>query len=165
MSLHWRCLFAPCNSHLNSWSLFLSLFCIWSYLLKESILFVSFCAFVLVFAEFGDKYHPYSSVRVLLSVVSCTTHTRWHDLFVLLCTKSPFLLHMFSTRFPLLLSASFYCCACSRITYNTVHRTTSTMSSWEICFNPLNILSPPSANFGYNFFFFFLAVEGGEWFI
>lgn len=165
MSLHWRCLFAPCNSHLNSWSLFLSLFCIWSYLLEESILFVSFCAFVLVFAEFGDKYHPYSSVRVLLSVVSCTTHTRWHDLFVLLCTKSPFLLHMFSTRFPLLLSASFYCCAFSRITYNTVHRTTSTMSSWEICFNLFEYPLPSISKLWLQLFFFFLAVEGGEWFI
>lgn len=129
VSLHWRSLFAPCNSHLNDWPLFLPLFCTWSYLLKESIPFVSFCAFVLVFTESGDKYHPYSSVRVLVSVVSSTTHTHWHDLFVLLCAKSPFLLHMFSTTFPLLLSASFYCCAWSRIAYNGAHRTTSTMSS------------------------------------
>lgn len=75
MSLHWRSLFVPCNSHLNAWSLFLSLFCTSSYLLKESIPFVSFCAFVLVFTEVGDKYHPHSFVRVLLSVVSSTTHT------------------------------------------------------------------------------------------
>lgn len=85
------CLFnlkAPCNSHLSAWSL-LPLFCTWFYLLKQSIPFVSFCVFILVLTESSDKYHPYTSVKVLVSVVSSTTHTSLCDLFVLsiMCQK------------------------------------------------------------------------------
>lgn len=121
---------APCNSHLSAWSLLLPLFCTWFYLLKQSIPFVSFCVFILVLTESSDKYHPYTSVEVLVSVVSSTTHTSLCDLFVLsIMAKIAFLLQMFSTTFPLLPSVSFYCCVCSRITYNRAHRTISAMSS------------------------------------
>lgn len=133
MSLHWRrfsILKASCNSHLSAWSLLLPLFRTWFCLLKQSIPFVSFCVVVLVLTESSDKYHPHTSVRVPVSVVSSNTHTSLCDLFVLLHAKSPLRAHTFSTRFPLLRSVSFYCCARSRITYNSTHKTISTMSSW-----------------------------------
>lgn len=84
-----------------------------------------------VFGTYSDKYHPCTSMWALVSVVSSTTHTSLCDLYVLsLRAKSPFLLHMFSTTFPLLLSVSFYCCTCSRrITYNETHWAISTISS------------------------------------
>lgn len=113
--------------------------CTWFYLLKTVnplCLSIFLCSYFChcfgtcrVFGTYSDKYHPRTSMWVLVSVVSSTTHTSLCDLYVLyLRAKSPFLLHMFSTRFPLLLS--FYCCTCSRrVTYNKTHRAISTISS------------------------------------
>lgn len=144
---------APCNSHLSTWSLLLPLFCPWSYLLKQSIPFVSFCVFVLVFTESSDKYHPYTSVRVLVSVVSSTTHTSLCDLFVLsiACQKS-----LPNTCFQL----DFHCCLLSH--FIAVHAqelpTTEHTGPFQPCHPdrfalPLYIASSPSPKLCSHLFF------------
>lgn len=80
----------PYNSHLGAWSLSLCSaldLIFWS---SQSTHFVSFCVFVLVLRESSDKYHPNTSVRVLVFVVSFTTHTSLCDLYMLsfTCQKS-----------------------------------------------------------------------------